>query len=388
MPFRQIGLALFVLATAILTQCSPDKSKTLLNYLNSNYKNKLDVKALIGKDRPVIGFIIKNDKALLTVTTPPGKSPDSCFYIIVDLPQRKIVHTVVSPFTYYATHYDLKGDSIFCLSAFNSDDIRIISTKTGQTRELLTSSNITTPGKIITFDKFTLLTNSLYGSSTINRATGKVTMFENASITNQYAVSFPLDSTNNLLSGIKTHDDSLKLIAIDQLGEEVWSSKIKIRDDLRSNVDPIQIFRADKYFIVRNSGQVLALEAGSGKLIWNTIFLPYTTKAMLWNQKLLLYTFNSHGIMGENQPMNVNIKLITLDSGNVIWNKDFKTIGNVDITPGNNELILWSDNSLKVLNEKGKIKTDTTILNEYTTLKMDEITGKNYILYNGEILYW
>lgn len=109
---------------------------------------------------------------------------------------------------------------------------------------------------------------------------------------------------------------------------------------------------------------------------------------MLWNQKLLLYTFNSHGIMGENQPMNVNIKLITLDSGNVIWNKDFKTIGNVDITPGNNELILWSDNSLKVLNEKGKIKTDTTILNEYTTLKMDEITGKNYILYNGEILYW
>jgi len=108
----------------------------------------------------------------------------------------------------------------------------------------------------------------------------------------------------------------------------------------------------------------------------------------LWNQKLLLYTFNSHGIMGENLHQDVNIKLIAPDNGNVIWNKDFKTIGNVDITPGNNDLILWSDNSLKVLNEKGEIKMDTTIQNEYTTLKMDEITGKHYDLYNGDILYW
>jgi len=390
MSFPRIGLALLVLATATLIQCSSKKSNYLLNYLNAHYKNKLDVRALMGNDRPIIGFIIKNDKALLTVTTPPGGPHDSTFFVIIDIPQKKIINTIKSPYEpYYHVCADINGDSVFCFGNLNPNKNHIINIQNGQSGEFnITDTCISLPGEIIAFEKYILHFASLYGASSTNLTTGKTILFENRSVSNQYAISLPFSNTINLISCKTFGNDSITLIALDQMGKEVWNSKIKILDDLRFNVEPTQIFRTGKYFIVRNSSQLLALDAVSGKRIWDKTFLPYTTHALLWNEKILLFTvIKPEAFSSDEASLQMNLKLIEPTTANELWNKDYKGFHNSSSVI-RNELLITAGNSLKVLNEKGEIKIDTVIQNEYTQLQADKLTGKNYALYNGEILYW
>jgi outer membrane protein assembly factor BamB len=375
-----------------LMQCSC-KHKSLFEYLNNNYKNKLDLRALIKSDRPVIGCVIKNNRAVLTVANKPGEMADKTYYFVVDILKKKVIYTMVSPVEfYYASRVDIKGDSLIYLNAFKSERIYITNIKSGKVNELTVSySESIQPGSVIAFDEIVLLANSLYRSAIVNLTTGESRMLENEFITNQRAISLPLKSDINLLSGKTFGEDSICLIAFDRKGAEIWNYKIRILDNLRENVLPLNILRHGDQFVVRNSRQLLGLDVESGKLLWEKNVPPYTTSATVWNDKVLLITLTDQGMYsgGDDYPRQLGVKLIEPSNGNEILNRSYQVKGEVQFAPINNDLVISSAGSLKVLNFKGDLTIDS-VINSSNSIKMkiDEITGKSYLLLDNEFLYW
>jgi outer membrane protein assembly factor BamB len=382
-------ILLMILAIG-LVQCNT-KDSNYRNYLHANFTNSLDIRALIGDDRPIIDIIIKNGKALLTVTTEPGKGHDSTFYIVLDIAKKQQIGAVVSPVAYIESRVDINGDSLFCVSAFKPECMHVINIKTGQVNErTVKNSTSSLPGDLVAFDQFVVLTNGLYNTAIVNRASGEVRMFENDFITNQHAVSCPLNSSINLITGNSFGGDSIRFIALDQRGAAIWESKIKIRDDLRNNVWPLDILRTGTSFIVRNSSELQALDAETGKLLWNKNFQPYTTQALPWNNKVILVTLVAKEMTNNGYRQQMALHLVEPATGEVLWSKNYEVTGYVKYVPVNDKLFVTTYKSLKVFNIHGEIVTDTALENKHTSIEaeLDKITGKSYLLLNGETLYW
>lgn len=389
MTYRRIDFIFLLCSILYLVGCTPEKMK-ISRTLDNIYDSKMDLGKVVGKGMKISRIDFKKGYAqclLVSETDPP-----SSYFALINLSTKKIEHLVKNTFgEYYSMSFDVYGDTLFCVSGLNAKKIYRVNLRANRVYERNFEYNSPlSPGVLFAFSKYNFLGESVYGSVVVISDASLANVYKNRSLTNKNAISFPLSESRNLICGQHFREDSTNLIAVNNLGNEVWRRAIKIHPPL-NNSGAIDLIRTSQNYVIRDGPEIQALNVSTGKQRWVREFKMYTDKAVLFDGNVLLMTLENEGRYPSSQDFKqrVLLRFINATNGSDIWKSEIDVQGDVRLSIHNKNIMLFANNSIDILDSNGKrtvVKSECSSCNTID-IKYDPFADKHYLIFDG-IVYW
>lgn len=386
---KKIYLFIVIYSFFYIAGCKTETQK-ISRVLRDIYRNKVDLKELIGKNKKIVQLNIKQGYANCLVVDNQSEAQRS-YFMSINLTTGKTQNVIENEFgKYYSMSFDIKGDSLFCISGLNPKKLYGIHLNKKTFREqLIKYDPPLSPGMLLAFSHYKLLTADVYGSTILKFNTDVPVVYENRPFTNKNAVSFPLSDNGNLICGQHYSKDSTNLIAIDKYGNEIWRKSILIHTP-RYNSESIDLIRTKTKYVIRDGPELQALDISHGGKKWGNKYENYSYKAMEFGGNILLATINDDGYIPSslNNKRTLLLKLINEKDGSEIWQSKVKIEGNLGITLNKNKILLFTYNSLHILDRNGK-SIGLINCNNINTADMmyDPFSNQRYLTFDS-VVYW
>lgn len=400
-------LTLLILIICLLS-CKDQNKRIKPIFLKNHFTHSLNIQEVIGED---FYFLeqkkIKFNRLLVQGGRNKDKfsDSDSCLIFIIDLKSKKLISSVTDPKNdYMGLAFDLEDENTLIITHHLSPDeffIFDIRTNKLRKREMIFDDSAVRPGILDANGEQLFMTSNVYGFAVANINSGKGKAFVNPSFNVfQSTVSYPIDESVNLLSGMKpigtNNSDKITLYSIDKNGKTIWTKDLPpIEYELNYN-GAFDLYNYKNSFIVRYHNKVESWKRSNGEILWSFSNTYPLTSTYMVGDNLIIHSFAnlSKRIPTNNEKSNEEIregyreqfKSINLGTGEVNWSKvrsgSYSEVGILG-----DQLIIIGDSIREMVDlSTGKGKSiDTELLGLNTV--MDTKTGKLYLGIKG-ILYW
>lgn len=386
----------YFLCLTNITGCkSQTTTFTLSPDLTKYTAHSLELPSIIGTQYKVISTTIKQGVLLVKAT-----KTDTCFFIGVDLKTGKILFNKPDPSNdYVSSTFDITNDSIFSLSSLLPSEIFITNIETGNIeKKIMNFSKAVEPGSIILNKNQIFLINDVWGFGVINQKDFSKVMFHNEGaigLVNPQSstLSFPVDSSLNLLSGHVVANNTIQLYAMTNQDSIKWRYVVK----QNSKREAVSILNFSTLFVVKYDSILVGLDKNDGKEIWHKTLNSSIYKTYKWQDKVLSYCLvNPKGIYPDNDDFEykVELKLFDCITGKELWGIKTNSISVPHLGICNNHLLLSDNTTFTTFSlDKGqiikKLSFPKKIKNNYAfDMLSDIITGEHYLKSYDEKFYW
>lgn len=397
LQIRTIILCLFCfLGLTNITGCKSQITSFALSPDITKYTaHSLELPSIIGSEYKVINTVIKQGVLLVKAT-----KADTCFFIGVDLTTGRILFNKLDPSdNYISSTFDIINDSIFSLSSLRPSEIFITNIETGNIQKRVVDfEKKARPGRIVLNQNQVFLINDVWGFGVINQKDFSKVIFHNEGaigLVNPQSstLSFPVDSSLNLLSGHVVANNTIQLYAITNQDSIKWRYAIK----QSPKREAVSILNFSNHFVVKYDSTVVGLNKNDGKELWNKSLNSSVNEIYKWQDKVLGYCLvNPKGIYpdSDNFEYKVELKLFDCNNGKELWSIKANSINVPHLGICNNRLLLTDNRTFTAFSlDTGqiieKIPFSKKIKNNYAfDMLSDMTTGDNYLKsYDGKI-YW
>ncbi len=400
----------------LLSCSSENKSNNDMELLLKSYStDRLSIQDLIGEDMFYFhsSYKINNGKLIACGMRNSERTSDSYNSLLfaIDLENKQLLSTVTDPVKDYVDlTFNLWDDStLVVMHSLKNEEVYLINIYNHEVdkRYIQFDESANRPATIDVNGKQLFMIQNVYGFAVADLNTLKGKVFANSSFsTFKSTVSYPIDKELNLLSGTfeydpkfsENHRESITIYAIDAASKVKWKKALSFikYDDL----DAFNFYNYASCFIIKYHNTVECLDKKNGRLVWHFTNEHPITQTFMVGNKLVVHSSSAGNVIpSENESEMKKIKetnyreefkIIDLESGKVLWNKNLSgTNSEVGIIGGN--LIVYNDKNAFILNlekmQQHSMK-QTMDLNQSSFKNiMDSKTGKLYLEYNG-MLYW
>lgn len=368
---------------------------TLSSDLTKYTAHSLDLPSIIGSEYKVINTIVKQGVLLVK-----SIKTDTSFFTGVDLATGKILFNKTDPSNdYVSTAFDINGDNIFSLSELKPSDIFITDIKTSNVQSIVVHfEKAIGPGDIVLNQSQIFLINDVWGVGVINQKDFSKVIFHNSGeigLVNPQSstLSFPVDSSLNLLSGHVIANNTIQLYAITNQDSIKWRYVIK----QNSKREAVSILNFSNLFVVKYDSTLVGLNKNDGKEIWHKALNSSINEIYKWQDKVLGYCLvNPKGIYPDNDDFEykVDLKLFDCNTGKELWSIKTNSINVPHLGICNNRLLLSDNRTFTAFSlDSGriikKISFSKKEKNNYAfDMISDMITSEHYLKsYDGKF-YW
>ncbi|THU34987.1 PQQ-like beta-propeller repeat protein [Niastella caeni] len=393
----RIAASIFCFAYLLhITGCKTQITNIALSPDITKYtSHSLDFPSIIGNEYKIISTVVKQKKLLVKATR-----SDTSFFIGVDLLKGNVFFIKPDPSNdYVSSTFDISGDSIFSLSSLTPSEIFITNIKSDNTqKKAVDFEKATRPGKIVLNHNQIFLLNDVYGVGVVNQINFKQIMFHNEGITGlvnpqSSTLSFPVNSSLNLISGHVIANNTIQLYAIDNRGSIRWRYLVK----QNSKREAVSILSFSNLFVVKYDSTLVGLNKEDGKEVWHNTLQNSVSDIYKWQDKILAYCLvNPSGTYPDNEDFEYKVVMKLFDSkqGKEVWSTDFNSanvphigICGTNLLVSDNKLFtLFSLNNGTILSKKHFPQKNK---GDYAFEMLADIgTGDYYIKSYGGEIYW
>ena len=320
--------------------------------------HSLDLSSIIGNEYKIISTVAKQKELLVKATR-----SDTSFFIGVDLLKGKVFFIIPDPSNdYVSSTFDKNGDSIFSLSSLMPSEIFIANIKADSTqRKIVDFDKAIRPGKIVLNHNQIFLLCDVWGVGIINQTDFSKIIFHNEGLTvnpQSSTLSFPVDSSLNVVSGHVIANNTIQLYAIDNRDSIRWRYIVK----QNPKSEAVSILNFSNLFVVKYDSTLVGLNKEGGNEVWHNTLKHSISEIYKWQDKILVYCLvNPSGTYPGSDDFEYKVVLKLFDSkqGKEIWSTDFNAINVPHIGICNNNLLVSDNKSFTLFS-----LDDGTLLNK------------------------
>lgn len=392
---RNCCMFLLIIVSSFNISCKSQTDYTLNEHIVKYLKDSFDIQQEATEEQKVVNSKIRNGKILAMAVD----SNKNSYFLIADIKSKRIDYNSKNIIDkYYSTIWDMGSHMIVAASAQRPYDLSITNITTGNFKkenfpivDWLSSTDI-----VINGDQLFYL-NGVTGVAFVNIENTHYKVFKNPGIlTTNYKsaiISYPLDSTLNLLSGHTTANNTIQMYAIDKYDSIQWKYSIK----QNQKREPISLLNYSHSFIVKYDSVLVALDKSGGKEAWHDTFKNSISEVYKYQDKILVYCLvNPASTYPDKDEFKyeVVLKLIDSKNGEELWNKNINSINIPHIGICANSLLISDNKSFSVFSLSNG---DILEKREFTTkdkgkyafeMLTDMITGDYYIRSCNGKIYW
>lgn len=376
--------------------CKSKKTNFTLSSDISKYTtNSLDLSSIIGSGYKIISTVIKKKMLLIKAV-----KSDTSLFIGIDMLSGKELFNKSDPSNdYISSTFDITKDSIFSLSSLVPSEIFVTSISDGGTlMKIVDFERNIRPGRIILNQSQIFLVNDVWGIGVIRQRDFSKVVFHNEGVIGLVSpksstLSFPIDSSLNLLSGHVIANNTIQLYAIDRQDNIRWKYLIK----QNTKREAVSILNFLNSFAVKYDSSLIGLNKEDGKKMWHVNLNNSISEIFKWHDKVLSYCLvNSKGVYPDNEEFEYKVQLNFFDcnTGKELWSMKTNSINIPHLGICNNRLLLSDNKTFRVFSlDDGKVIEKIPFSNKNKSnyafeMLSDIMTGEHYLKsYDGKF-YW